>query len=183
MSKEKFNRNKRNVNIGTSSRRPWQDDATAAITTCSRSRTGAGESYADIDNARKRRRARDDQRASRGVRDQNRHYARRLPGHADYIKKHDHRRGEMDGAISSSPRRRPMPRPQHILLAPGRRPLHRRLPQQVRHRRRQELLDLVELEVRELLTNTSSPAQDSIIKAARSKPSKATRASSASRPS
>jgi elongation factor Tu len=95
--------------------------------------------------------------------------ARRLPGHADYIKNMITGAAQMDGAILvvSAPDG-PMPQTrEHILLgSPGRNPGDRGLPQQGRPARRrgdEEMLELVEEELRELLRSTSSTGDDTPI--------------------
>ena len=88
--------------------------------------------------------------------------ARRLPGHADYVKNMITGAAQMDGAILVvSRRRRPDaadPRA-HPAGAPGGRAVHRRLPEQGDMVDDAELLELVEMEVRELLSKYDFPGR------------------------
>jgi elongation factor Tu len=102
---------------------------------------------------------------------ENRHYAHvDCPGHADYVKNMITGAAQMDGAILVvSAADGPMPQTrEHILLARQVGvPYDRRVPEQVRHRRRPELLELVEMEVRELLSKYQFPGDDIPSSAAR----------------
>jgi elongation factor Tu len=93
-----------------------------------------------------------------------RHYAHvDCPGHADYVKNMITGAAQMDGAILVvSAADGPMPQTrEHILLARQvGSAVHRGVHEQVRHGRRPELLDLVELEVRELLKKYEFPGDE-----------------------
>src|SRR6187402_1259438 len=159
MAKAKFERTKPHVNIGTIGHVDHgKTSLTAAITTVL-AKTGGGtaRSYGDIDNAPEER--------ERGItintshveyETVNRHYAHvDCPGHADYVKNMVTGAAQMDGAILVvSAADGPMPQTrEHILLA-----RQVGVPKIVVWLNKvdliddPELLDLVEMEIRELLT-------------------------------
>jgi elongation factor Tu len=164
MSKEKFVRNKPHVNIGTIGHVDHgKTTLTAAITTVLAKKGWAtAKGYADIDNAPEER--------ERGVtintshveyQTEKRHYAHvDCPGHADYIKNMVTGAAQMDGAILVvSAADGPMPQTrEHILLA-----RQVGVPFIVVFLNKcdmvddKELLELVEVEVRELLTKYGFP--------------------------
>jgi elongation factor Tu len=159
MSKEKFERNKPHCNIGTIGHVDHgKTTLTAAITTVLAKRGWAqARAYDQIDNAPEEK--------ERGItintthveyQTANRHYAHvDCPGHADYVKNMITGAAQMDGAILVvSAADGPMPQTrEHILLA-----RQVGVPAVVVFLNKcdmvddQELLDLVEMEVRELLT-------------------------------
>jgi elongation factor Tu len=167
MAKEKFNRDKPHVNIGTIGHVDHGKTTLTAAITKVLSEMGGAEfrGYDQIDNAPEEK--------ARGItintshveyQTKNRHYAHvDCPGHADYVKNMITGAAQMDGAILVvSAADGPMPQTrEHILLA------------------RQvgvpaicvfmnkcdlvddaELLDLVELEIRELLSKYEFPGDD-----------------------
>jgi len=159
MSKEKFNRNKPHCNIGTIGHVDHgKTTLTAAITTVL-AKKGFSElrSFDSIDNAPEEK--------ERGItintshveyQTENRHYAHvDCPGHADYVKNMVTGAAQMDGAILVvAATDGPMPQTrEHILLA-----RQVGVPQIVVFMNKvdlvddEELLELVELEVRELLS-------------------------------
>jgi len=164
MAKEKFNRNKVHVNIGTIGHVDHgKTTLTAAITTVlSKAGLAQAKGYADIDNAPEEK--------ARGVtinahhaeyETKNRHYAHvDCPGHADYVKNMITGAAQMDGAILVvSAADGPMPQTrEHILLA-----RQVGVPYIVVFLNKcdmvddKELLDLVEMEVRELLSKYEFP--------------------------
>ncbi len=164
MSKEKFVRNKTHVNIGTIGHVDHgKTTLTAAITTVlSKKGLATAKGYADIDNAPEER--------ERGVtintshveyQTEKRHYAHvDCPGHADYIKNMVTGAAQMDGAILVvSAADGPMPQTrEHILLA-----RQVGVPYIVVFLNKcdmvddKELLELVEVEVRDLLTKYGFP--------------------------
>ena len=164
MSKEKFVRNKPHVNIGTIGHVDHgKTTLTAAITTVLAKKGWAtAKGYADIDNAPEER--------ERGVtintshveyQTEKRHYAHvDCPGHADYIKNMVTGAAQMDGAILVvSAADGPMPQTrEHILLA-----RQVGVPFIVVFLNKcdmvddKELLELVEVEVRDLLTKYGFP--------------------------
>ena len=170
MAKEKFERNKPHVNIGTIGHVDHgKTTLTAAITMVQSSR-GFAEAMAfdNIDNAPEER--------ERGITIQTahveyetgaRHYAHvDCPGHADYIKNMITGAAQMDGAILvvSAPDG-PMPQTrEHLLLA-----RQVNVPKIVVALNKtdvmddEELLELVEMEVRELLTEYGFPGDDTPI--------------------
>ena len=123
MAKEKFDRSKPHVNIGTIGHVDHgKTTLTAAITmTMARLHGGASKSYADIDSAPEEK--------ARGITintahveytTANRHYAHvDCPGHADYVKNMITGAAQMDGAILVvAATDGPMPQTrEHILLA------------------------------------------------------------------
>jgi len=167
MAKAKFERNKPHVNIGTIGHVDHgKTTLTAAITTVL-SRLGLSEArgYAQIDNAPEEK--------ARGItintshveyQTQNRHYAHvDCPGHADYVKNMVTGAAQMDGAIlvvASTDGPMPQTR-EHILLA-----RQVGVPAIVVFLNKvdilddKELLDLVEMEVRELLSKYEFPGDD-----------------------
>jgi elongation factor Tu len=164
MSKEKFVRSKPHVNIGTIGHVDHgKTTLTAAITTVLAKKGWAtAKGYADIDNAPEER--------ERGVtintshveyQTEKRHYAHvDCPGHADYIKNMVTGAAQMDGAILVvSAADGPMPQTrEHILLA-----RQVGVPYIVVFLNKcdmvddKELLELVEVEVRDLLTKYGFP--------------------------
>jgi elongation factor Tu len=164
MAKEKFVRNKPHVNIGTIGHVDHgKTTLTAAITTVlSKKGLATAKGYADIDNAPEER--------ERGVtintshveyQTDKRHYAHvDCPGHADYIKNMVTGAAQMDGAILVvSAADGPMPQTrEHILLA-----RQVGVPYIVVFLNKcdmvddKELLELVEEEVRDLLTKYGFP--------------------------
>ncbi|AHI06708.1 elongation factor Tu [Bdellovibrio bacteriovorus W] len=167
MSKEKFNRSKPHVNIGTIGHVDHgKTTLTAAITT-TLAAVGGGEakSYSEIDKSPEEK--------ARGItistshveyETANRHYAHvDCPGHADYVKNMITGAAQMDGAIlvvSSADGPMPQTR-EHILL--GRQvgiPALVVFMNKVDMVDDAELLELVELEVRELLSKYEYPGDD-----------------------
>ncbi|MEE8576798.1 MAG: elongation factor Tu [candidate division Zixibacteria bacterium] len=167
MAKEKFDRTKPHVNIGTIGHVDHgKTTLTAAITMVMSSRTGAEiRSFDSIDNAPEER--------ERGItiatahveyESDNRHYAHvDCPGHADYVKNMITGAAQMDGAILVvSAADGPMPQTrEHILLA-----RQVGVPYIIVFMNKvdmvddPELLDLVELEVRDLLSMYKFPGDD-----------------------
>jgi elongation factor Tu len=167
MSKQKFERTKPHVNIGTIGHVDHgKTTLTAAITKVLALRGGAKfTSYDQIDNAPEER-ARGITIAIRHVEYQTdkRHYVHvDCPGHADYIKNMITGAAQMDGAILvvSAPDG-PMPQTrEHILLV-----YQVQVPAMVVYLNKvdmmddEELQELVELELRELLTHNHFPGDD-----------------------
>ena len=168
MAKEKFQRNKPHCNIGTIGHVDHgKTTLTAAITMILAKSGGAtAKSYADIDAAPEEK--------ARGItintahveyETKNRHYAHvDCPGHADYVKNMITGAAQMDGAILVvSAADGPMPQTrEHILLArqvgrAGAGGLHE---QGRPWSTTPELLELVEMEVRELLSTYEFPGDD-----------------------
>jgi elongation factor Tu len=167
MSKEKFDRSKPHVNIGTIGHVDHgKTTLTAAIATCmSKKFGGTAMAYDQIDKAPEEK--------ERGITistshieytTANRHYAHvDCPGHADYVKNMITGAAQMDGAILVvSAADGPMPQTrEHILLA-----RQVGVPSIVVFMNKvdmvddAELLDLVELEVRELLSKYEFPGDD-----------------------
>jgi elongation factor Tu len=167
MAREKFERTKPHVNIGTIGHVDHgKTTLTAAITaTLSLSGNSAAKSYADIDAAPEER--------ARGItintahveyETESRHYAHvDCPGHADYVKNMITGAAQMDGAILVvSAADGPMPQTrEHILLSK-----QVGVPDIVVFLNKEdqvddaELLELVELEVRELLSAYDFPGDD-----------------------
>ncbi len=167
MAKEKFDRSKPHVNIGTIGHVDHgKTTLTAAITmTMAKIYGGAAKSYADIDSAPEEK--------ARGITintahveytTANRHYAHvDCPGHADYVKNMITGAAQMDGAILVvAATDGPMPQTrEHILLA-----RQVGVPAIVVFMNKvdqvddAELLDLVEMEIRELLSKYSFPGDD-----------------------
>jgi len=167
MAREKFERNKPHVNIGTIGHVDHgKTTLTAAITaTLALEGDSVAKDYADIDGAPEER--------ARGItintahfeyETQNRHYAHvDCPGHADYVKNMITGAAQMDGAILVvSAADGPMPQTrEHILLSK-----QVGVPDIVVFLNKEdqvddeELLELVELEVRELLSAYDFPGDD-----------------------
>ena len=167
MAREKFERNKPHVNIGTIGHVDHgKTTLTAAITaTLALEGESVAKAYADIDGAPEER--------ARGItintahveyETQNRHYAHvDCPGHADYVKNMITGAAQMDGAILVvSAADGPMPQTrEHILLSK-----QVGVPDIVVFLNKEdqvddeELLELVELEVRELLSAYDFPGDD-----------------------
>jgi elongation factor Tu len=167
MAKEKFNRNKPHCNIGTIGHVDHgKTTLTAAITMILAKSGGAtAKKYEDIDAAPEEK--------ARGItintahveyETKNRHYAHvDCPGHADYVKNMITGAAQMDGAILVvSAADGPMPQTrEHILLA-----RQVGVPALVVYMNKvdlvddSELLDLVEMEVRELLSSYQFPGDD-----------------------
>jgi elongation factor Tu len=167
MAKAKFERNKPHCNIGTIGHVDHgKTTLTAAITTVLAKAGGAAvRSYASIDAAPEEK--------ARGItintahveyETKNRHYAHvDCPGHADYVKNMITGAAQMDGAILVvSAADGPMPQTrEHILLA-----RQVGVPALVVYMNKvdmvddEELLELVEMEVRELLSSYEFPGDD-----------------------
>ncbi|MCG5534445.1 elongation factor Tu [Ectothiorhodospira mobilis] len=170
MSKEKFERKKPHVNVGTIGHVDHgKTTLTAALTVCQAKKYG-GESraYDQIDNAPEER-ARGITIATAHVEyeSDNRHYAHvDCPGHADYVKNMITGAAQMDGAILVvSAADGPMPQTrEHILLA-----RQVGVPSIVVFLNKAdmvddpELLELVEMEVRDLLSSYDFPGDDTPI--------------------
>ena len=167
MAKEKFERNKPHVNIGTIGHVDHgKTTLTAAITMTLADAGGAAVmNYEDIDKAPEEK--------ARGItintshveyETDTRHYAHvDCPGHADYIKNMITGAAQMDGAILVvSAADGPMPQTrEHVLLA-----RQVNVPSLVVYLNKvdqlddEELLELVEMEVRELLDEYDFPGDD-----------------------
>lgn len=167
MSKEKFERTKPHVNIGTIGHVDHgKTTLTAAITTVlAASGDGEAQAYDAIDNAPEER--------ERGItiatshveyETENRHYAHvDCPGHADYVKNMITGAAQMDGAILVvSAADGPMPQTrEHIVLA-GQVGVSNIVVflNKCDMVDDEELLELVEMEVRDLLTEYDYPGDD-----------------------
>lgn len=165
MAKEKFERTKPHINVGTIGHVDHgKTTLTAALTKCMAEKIGRGEikGYADIDAAPEER-ARGITIATAHVEyeSENRHYAHvDCPGHADYVKNMITGAAQMDGAILVvSAADGPMPQTrEHILLAK-----QVGVPYMVVFLNKAdmvddaELLELVEMEVRDLLSSYDFP--------------------------
>jgi elongation factor Tu len=167
MAKEKFERNKPHVNVGTIGHVDHgKTTLTAAITTVlAKTYGGDAQAFDQIDNAPEER--------ERGITiatshveydTPTRHYAHvDCPGHADYVKNMITGAAQMDGAILVvAATDGPMPQTrEHILL--GRQV---GVPYMIVFMNKcdmvddEELLELVEMEVRELLTEYEFPGDD-----------------------
>ena len=167
MAKEKFERTKPHCNVGTIGHVDHGKTSLTAAITKVLSEAGGAEftDYADIDKAPEER--------ERGItiatahveyETDNRHYAHvDCPGHADYVKNMITGAAQMDGAILVvSAADGPMPQTrEHILLA-----RQVGVPAIVVFLNKvdqvddEELLELVELEVRELLSSYDFPGDD-----------------------
>ncbi|MFK7993523.1 MAG: GTP-binding protein, partial [Granulosicoccus sp.] len=170
MSKEKFERTKPHVNVGTIGHVDHgKTTLTAALTICQAEAFGGSASaYDQIDNAPEEK-ARGITIATAHVEyeSENRHYAHvDCPGHADYVKNMITGAAQMDGAILvCSAADGPMPQTrEHILLA-----RQVGVPYIVVYLNKAdmvddaELLELVEMEVRELLDSYEFPGDDTPI--------------------
>jgi elongation factor Tu len=170
MSKEKFDRSKPHINVGTIGHVDHgKTTLTAAMTKCMAERHGGEfKAYDQIDNAPEEK-ARGITIATAHVEYQsdNRHYAHvDCPGHADYIKNMITGAAQMDGAVLVvSAADGPMPQTrEHILLA-----RQVGVPYIVVYMNKadmvddEELLELVEMEVRELLDSYEFPGDDTPI--------------------
>ena len=168
MAKEKFERDKPHVNVGTIGHIDHgKTTLTAAITHVLAEKMGGGEAktFDEIDNAPEEK-ARGITIATSHVEYQteNRHYAHvDCPGHADYVKNMITGAAQMDGAILVvSAADGPMPQTrEHILLA-----RQVGVPYIVVFLNKadmvddDELLELVEVEVRDLLSEYDFPGDD-----------------------
>ena len=167
MAKEKFERNKPHVNVGTIGHIDHgKTTLTAAITkVLSEKYGGQSMSFEEIDNAPEEK-ARGITIATSHVEyeTENRHYAHvDCPGHADYIKNMITGAAQMDGAIlvvSAHDSVMPQTR-EHILLARQVGvPYIEVFLNKADMVDDEELLELVEVEVRELLTEYEFPGDD-----------------------
>ena len=167
MSKEKFERTKPHVNVGTIGHVDHgKTTLTAALTKVLAEKSGGlVKAYADVDNAPEER--------ARGItistahveyESDNRHYAHvDCPGHADYVKNMITGAAQMDGAILvCSAADGPMPQTrEHILLA-----RQVGVPSIVVFLNKADMVDdpelteLVEMEVRDLLNEYNFPGDD-----------------------
>jgi elongation factor Tu len=170
MAKSKFERSKPHVNVGTIGHVDHgKTTLTAAITTILTKKFGGeAKSYAQIDSAPEER--------ARGItintahveyETENRHYAHvDCPGHADYVKNMITGAAQMDGAILVvSAADGPMPQTrEHILLA-----RQVGVPYIIVYMNKAdmvddaELIELVEMEIRELLSKYDFPGDDTPI--------------------
>ncbi|WP_069636341.1 elongation factor Tu [Campylobacter pinnipediorum] len=170
MAKEKFSRNKPHVNIGTIGHVDHGKTTLTAAISAVLSRQGLAElkDYDNIDNAPEEK--------ERGItiatshieyETENRHYAHvDCPGHADYVKNMITGAAQMDGAILVvSAADGPMPQTrEHILLS-----RQVGVPYIVVFMNKAdmvddaELLELVEMEIRELLNEYNFPGDDTPI--------------------
>ena len=167
MAREKFERNKPHVNIGTIGHVDHGKTTLTAAITATLSTVGGAtfKDYADIDTAPEER--------ARGItintahveyETTDRHYAHvDCPGHADYVKNMITGAAQMDGAIlvvSAADGAMPQTR-EHILLARQvgvqKLVVFLNKADQVDD---EELLELVELELRELLTSYDYPGDE-----------------------
>ena len=171
MAKAKFERNKPHVNIGTIGHVDHgKTTLTAAITKTLHERYNLGEAvdFANIDKApEERERGITISTAHVEYETPNRHYAHvDCPGHADYVKNMITGAAQMDGAILvCSATDGPMPQTrEHILLS-----RQVGVPYIVVFLNKcdmvddEELLELVEMEVRELLNEYEFPGDDTPI--------------------
>ncbi|GAB6992497.1 elongation factor Tu [Paenibacillus pini] len=170
MAKAKFERNKTHVNIGTIGHVDHgKTTLTAAITTVlSKTYGGAAVAFDQIDKApEERERGITISTAHVEYETPNRHYAHvDCPGHADYVKNMITGAAQMDGAILVvSAADGPMPQTrEHILLS-----RQVGVPYIVVFLNKcdmvedEELLELVEMEVRDLLTEYDFPGDDTPI--------------------
>ena len=167
MAKEKFERTKPHVNIGTIGHVDHGKTTLTAAISMTLAKAGGSKAmnYADIDNAPEEK--------ARGItintshveyETANRHYAHvDCPGHADYVKNMITGAAQMDGAILvCSAADGPMPQTrEHILLS-----RQVGVPALVVFLNKvdmvddEELLELVEMEVRELLSSYQFPGDD-----------------------
>ncbi len=167
MSKEKFERTKPHVNVGTIGHVDHgKTTLTAAITKVMAEKHGGEfKAYDNIDNAPEER-ARGITIATAHVEYEsaNRHYAHvDCPGHADYVKNMITGAAQMDGAILVvNAADGPMPQTsEHILLS-----RQVGVPYIIVYMNKadmvddEELIELVEMEIRELLTKYEFPGDD-----------------------
>jgi elongation factor Tu len=170
MAREKFNRTKPHVNVGTIGHVDHGKTTLTAAITKVLARTGKAKfvAYDQIDKAPEER-ARGITIATAHVEyeTEKRHYAHvDCPGHADYVKNMITGAAQMDGAILVvSAADGPMPQTrEHVLLA-----RQVNVPHMVVFMNKvdmvddPELLDLVELEVRELLSSYEFPGDETPI--------------------
>ena len=167
MAKEKFDRSKAHVNIGTIGHVDHgKTTLTAAITTClAKKGQAAAMDYASIDAApEEKERGITINTAHVEYQTETRHYAHvDCPGHADYIKNMITGAAQMDGAILVvAATDGPMPQTrEHILLS-----RQVGVPYIIVFLNKcdmvddEELIDLVEMEVRELLNEYDFPVDD-----------------------
>ena len=167
MAKEKFDRSKAHVNIGTIGHVDHgKTTLTAAITTClAKKGQAAAIDYASIDAApEEKERGITINTAHVEYQTETRHYAHvDCPGHADYIKNMITGAAQMDGAILVvAATDGPMPQTrEHILLS-----RQVGVPYIIVFLNKcdmvddEELIDLVEMEVRELLNEYDFPGDD-----------------------
>jgi len=170
MAKEKFERTKPHVNIGTIGHVDHGKTTLTAAITKVLSETGGAEfkDYGDIDGApEERERGITISTAHVEYETANRHYAHvDCPGHADYVKNMITGAAQMDGGILVvSAADGPMPQTrEHVLLA-----RQVNVPHLVVYLNKadmvddEELLELVEMEVRELLDSYDFPGDDTPI--------------------
>ena len=167
MAKEKFDRTKPHLNVGTIGHVDHGKTTLTAAITMTLSKRGLSEirSFDSIDNApEERERGITIQTAHVEYESENRHYAHiDCPGHADYIKNMITGAAQMDGAILVvSAADGPMPQTrEHVLLA-----RQVNVPAVVVFMNKTdqvddpELIELVELELRELLSEYDFPGDD-----------------------
>ena len=167
MAKEKFDRSKAHVNIGTIGHVDHgKTTLTAAITTClAKKGQAAAMDYASIDAApEEKERGITINTAHVEYQTETRHYAHvDCPGHADYIKNMITGAAQMDGAILVvAATDGPMPQTrEHILLSrQGGVPYIIVFLNKCEMVDDEELIDLVEMEVRELLNEYDFPGDD-----------------------
>ena len=170
MSKAKFERNKPHVNVGTIGHVDHGKTTLTAAITKVMAETSGGEfkNYADIDNApEERERGITISTAHVEYESANRHYAHvDCPGHADYVKNMITGAAQMDGAILVvNAADGPMPQTrEHILLS-----RQVGVPYIIVFLNKAdmvddaELIELVEMEVRELLDSYDFPGDDTPI--------------------
>ena len=167
MAKDIFVRNKPHVNIGTIGHIDHGKTTLTAAITCRQANSGLGKAvtFSQIDNAPEEK--------ARGItiatshqeyETVNRHYAHvDCPGHADYVKNMITGAAQMDGAILVvAATDGPMPQTrEHILLA-----RQVGVPSLVVYMNKcdmvddEELLELVEMEIRDLLSSYDFPGDD-----------------------
>jgi len=167
MAKEKFDRSKTHMNVGTMGHIDHGKTTLTAAITKVLSETTGGEltAFEDIDNApEEKERGITIQISHVEYETENRHYAHvDMPGHADYVKNMITGAAQVDGAILVvSAADGPMPQTrEHVLLA-----RQVGVPAIVVFLNKvdqvddDELLDLVEMEVRELLNKYDYPGDD-----------------------
>ena len=170
MAKEKFERTKPHVNIGTIGHVDHGKTTLTAAVTLVQSARGLAEAmgFDSIDNApEERERGITIQTAHVEYETENRHYAHvDCPGHADYIKNMITGAAQMDGAVLVvSAADGPMPQTrEHVLLAK-----QVNVPSIVVFMNKtdqvddDELLELVEMELRDLLNEYDFPGDDTPI--------------------